>query len=307
MTATALKPVLLAMLAASLALAGCGEPDGGTGGGGGTTGPLASGKGAISGLLIDDVFRPIPQALVLVQSAGLTATTDASGQFTFRDLEPGAYILRVQADGHEAAPQEVEVKAGEYAEAEVMARRVFNEGGRIVTTEYTIFMTCTVDLVVVSGNGINCFQDLSGESERTAFTTDLTTTANVTTLVSEIKFNQQGTYNYVIAKDDTGDNVLDRYWAELDIDEGNYGRIVLVNGEANVDAASGDRNEVWLPGNDTFLTTVFVHGLLYREMQDSPAGAYGLGVGMGIRAKVVQSVFIGEPEVDVASYCVLCD
>src|SRR5688572_23300773 len=134
-----------------------------------TTGPLASGKGAISGLLINDVFRPVPGGLVLIQELGLTATSDASGQFSFVDLEPGAYMLRVQADGHEAAPQTVDVTEGEYAEVELMARRVSSEGGRIITNEYSVFISCNINAVVI-GLPYDCTMDQSGDSDRAAFT-----------------------------------------------------------------------------------------------------------------------------------------
>lgn len=293
--------VLVVALVASLALAGCGGKDKVTPG---ETPPLASGKGAMSGLVINDVYRPVPDALVLL-SNGLTATTDASGQFTIGDLEPGAYIVRVQAEGHEAAPQSVDVVAGEYAEPELVARRIFNEGGRIVTTEYNIFMTCTAEAVVVAGNGLNCFFDLSGESERTAFLTDLRGVQGVTAMVTEVKFNQVGDYGFVIGIDDDGDNFLDRYWAEASVVDGDYAKVVLVNGTANEEDSAG-RNEVWLPGTDPFTTTVFPHGEFYNELNSAGGlGLYGAGADVGVRGKVIQSVFLGEPEVDLATYGVL--
>ncbi|MFA5942995.1 MAG: carboxypeptidase regulatory-like domain-containing protein [Candidatus Thermoplasmatota archaeon] len=269
-----------------------------------TTGPLKSGKGAISGLLINDVFRPVPGGLILIQELGLTATSDSSGQFSFLDLEPGSYMLRVQADGHEAAPQTVDVKEGEYTETELVARRVFNEGGRIITNEYSIFMTCTMEAVVVSGNGLNCLMDQSGESERTSFESDLRGIAGITYLVTEIRFNKVDDYDFVLAVDDDGDGVLDRYWAEATVDNGDYARIVLENGTANTEHDVG-RNIAWKPDVDVLHTTVFPHGELYTELSEN-AGTYGAGVDFGVRGKIVETVFIGEPEVDIASYCVLC-
>lgn len=294
----ALNVVLVTSLVAALALAGCGDPKKATPPGGE---PLKEGKGAIAGLVINDVYRPVPGALVLA-SNGMTATSDPSGQFAFTDLEPGAYILRVQVDGHEAAPQTIDVVAGEYAEAELLARRIANQGSRIVTTEYSIFMTCTAEAVVVAGNGLNCFFDLSGESERTSFTTDLRGTNQVTYMVTEVKFNQVGDYDFVLAIDDDGDNFLDRYWAEATIAGGDYARVVLQNGTTNEEHDVG-RNEVWDPGKDPWTTTVFPHGEFYNEL--SSAGAYGAGVDVGIRGKVIQSVFLGPPEVSIESYSVL--
>lgn len=292
-----MKPLLVVLLIASLALAGCGDgkkKDGGEP-------QLKSGQGAISGLVINDVYRPVPNALVLL-SNGVTATSDASGQFQILDLDPGAYIVRVQADGHEAAPQTVDVVEGQYTEAELIARRIFNEGGRIITTEYSIFMTCTAEAVVVAGNGLNCFFDLSGESERTSFDTDLRGVLGVTAMVTEVKFNQVGSYDFVIAIDDDGDTILDRYWAEATIVDGDYARVVNLNGTANEEHSAG-RNEVWKPDVDPFTVTVFPHGEFYDEL--SSQGVYGAGVDVGVRGKVIQSVFIGEPEVDLASYSIL--
>ncbi|MEA3144327.1 MAG: Carboxypeptidase regulatory-like domain [Thermoplasmata archaeon] len=301
--------LLLAVLLLAPALAGCGGKGGGTGTETGKP-ALQEGKGAIAGLVIDDVYRPVPKALILVEKLGLTATSDGEGQFNFAGLEPGAYILKVQADGHATGPRTVQVVAGQYTEVEVQADRLFNAGSRIVTTEYTIFMTCTIDAVAVSGNGLNCLQDQSGDSERTLFSSNLTRDGNVTAMVTEITFNQKGNYAFDIAIDDDGDSLLDRYWAERDIADDTYGRIVLRAGEANTDANAGRRNIPWEPLKEGFSTTVFVHGLAYSEVHNATTvgplhGTYSLGASFGIRGKIVQSVFLGEPAVDLATYAVL--
>ncbi len=298
------KPVLAALLLCTMLLAGC-SGGGGNGGGGAdpTDGPLKAGKGAISGLLIDDRFRPIPGGTILLTPIGLTQTSDGNGEFAFTNLEPGAYLAAVQVEGHEAVPTNVEVAEDEYAELELMARRIVSEGGRIITQEYSIFMTCTMEAVVVAGNGLNCFFDLSGDSERTAFDTNLTMYSNITYMITEAKFNQVGGYDFVIAKDVDGDNFLDDYWAEGTIIDGNYIRVVnqarAVNTEHNVQ----DRNLKWDPTKTDFTTTVFPHGEFYNELNE--AGLWGAGVDVGIRAKVIQSVFIGAPEVDINTYEVL--
>jgi hypothetical protein len=294
---------LLGLLLMTALLAGC-SGKGGSSSSGGTTGPLPADKGAIAGLLIDDVYRPIPGALLLLQPAGLTATADGEGQFSFTDLEPGAYVLQASAGGHEAAPRQVDVVAGQYAEVEMMARRIINEGSRVITNEYSIFMTCTMEAVVVSGNGLNCFMDLSGDSERTSFDTDLRGVRNVTYAVSEIRFNKVDDYDFVLAIDDDGDAILDRYWAEASIDNGDYAKVVLQNGTANTENDAG-RNLKWQPDVDPWRTTVFPHGELYTELAGA-AGTYGAGVDFGVRGTIIQSVFIGEPDVDIATYCVLC-
>lgn len=96
-----------------LLLAGC------SGDGGGA--PL----GAIEGLVLDDAYRPVPGALVILQETGRNSTTDAQGQFQFLGLEPSTYSLVVSWRGYESAPQAVTVSAGATVEATLAVDRVF--------------------------------------------------------------------------------------------------------------------------------------------------------------------------------------
>ena len=304
MTGTSrLKGLLACGLMASLVLAGCNDSGDEPSTENQTLGPLESGKGAISGLLINDVFRPVPGGLVLIQDLGLTATSDASGQFTFLDLEPGSYLLRVQADGHEAAPQTVQVREGEYAEAELMARRVFSEGGRIVTTEYSVFIPCSIDYVA-NGNVIDCTFDQSGDSFRAAFTTNYTGYANATYLVTEMKANHDYRYEVQLRTSDTCSE--SKYFAVSQF-EGDYTKLIMPVGGISEQSAelSYGPNEEWL--NDCDLDTIlFTDSQFREELQQAGAPVCcGLGAQFGIKAKFVQSLFIGEPEVDLATYGVL--
>lgn len=300
-----MKALLLAGLMASLALAGCsgGGDDGGGPGttGGATTGPLKSGKGAISGLLINDVFRPVPGGLVLIQDLGLTATSDGSGQFSFVDLEPGSYLLRVQAEGHEAAPQNVEVREGEYAEAELIARRVFSEGGRIITTEYSVFVACNVNAVVI-GLPLDCTFDQSGDTDRAAFVSNYTGNADITYLVTEMRANKVGAYEVRIRSTDHDQGPSGNY-AVMEVKDSHYLRIVMKLGEAahGEYELTGD-NAPW-ENDDEFLTILYVDAPTKNATGE---GDFGASLDTGIKGKFVQSVFVGEPDVDVATYCVLC-
>jgi hypothetical protein len=299
-------PAFLACIGlVTILLAGCSGGGGDTppATGGPSSGPLKSGKGAISGLLINDVFRPVPGGLVLIQELGLTATSDASGQFGFVDLEPGSYLLRVQAEGHEAAPQNVDVKEGEYSEIELMARRVFSEGGRIVTTEYSMFISCSADYVI-NGGIIPCLGDLSGDSDRAGFTSNYTGYSNATYLVTEMKANKADRYE-VQVRCETEDEYL--YYSVAQF-EGDYVKMVMKLGEADREheaVASYGENLVWT--NDCDLVTIlFTDSQFREELQDNGVPVCcGVGVHVGIKAKFVQSLFIGEPEVDIASYSVL--
>lgn len=319
-TRRTLRPVLCALLTITVLLAGCGDKGGGGGGGGGEE--LKAGKGAISGLVINDVYRPVPGALVLA-SNGMTATTDASGQFTLLDLDPGAYLLRVQVDGHEAAPQSVDVVEGQYAESEIIARRIFNEGGRIITNEFSVFIPCAAGFIV-NGITMNCVLDLSGDSFRSSFTSNLTAYENITFMVTEWKFSKTGDWNLQIREDDGTPQGGERY-AVLDVLQGDYARVLLEKGVLNEEANDQRNNVIW---NNTklFATGIFLNGQFKNEAQEvydqvpvvcpttqdlpppAPAvlcSATGAGVAFGVRARIIQSVFIGEPDVDANSYNVL--
>jgi hypothetical protein len=299
-----MKAVLLAALVAALALAGCsdGGGEGGTGTtGGATTGPLESGKGAISGLLINDVFRPVPGGLVLIQELGLTATSDSSGQFVFTDLEPGSYLLRVQADGHEAAPQSVDVREGEYAEAELIARRVASDGGRIITNEFSVFVSCNVNAVVI-GLPFDCTLDQSGDSDRSAFTSNYTDVSGITYMVTEMRANQVGNYEVRIRPTDHDQGPEGNY-AVMEVVDSDYMRIVNKLGEAAHDPYELTGGNAAWENTDEFLTILYVDSL---GKNAGDTGTFGAGVDVGIKAKFVQSVFVGEPDVDLETYCVLC-
>jgi hypothetical protein len=314
------KAFLAVALLSSLALAGCsggGDGDGPSSSSTSTTGPLKSGKGAISGLLINDVFRPVPGGLVLIQELGLTATSDASGQFAFLDLEPGSYLLRVQADGHEAAPQTVDVNEGEYTETELMARRVFNEGGRIVTTEYSVFVPCAASVPVASST-VDCTFDQSGDSFRAGFTSNFTAGySGITYLITEMKANKpasptSGAYKIVVREEGDGD-----YWASAFTIDSDYIRVTMRLGNISTDDTENGRNVAW-ENNKPMETAFFPQGQFKGETQMGydtlctvPEACLfgesrGVGGQVGVRAKFVQSLFLGEPEVDITTYCVLC-
>jgi hypothetical protein len=320
-----LKGPLAAFLLVATALSGCSD-GGGSDEPTGTTPPLQAGKGAIAGLVINDVFRPVPNALVLLQPSGLTATSNDQGQFTFTNLEPGAYVLRIQADGHEAAPTNAEVRAGEYAEVEAIARRVINEAGAIVTTEYSVFVPCAAATPAATSNP-PCMVDLSGDTDRFAFYANYTERKDtVTYLVTEMKANREvspesGALKVVVRTETGGDP----YWASAFITSGDYIRIVMpFNGTSEQDTEN--RNQVW---NNTraMQVALFPQGSFKGESQQAldtacttseplngtaPGAARGcfesrgIGAQIGVRAKFVQSLFIGEPDVYIATYCVLC-
>jgi hypothetical protein len=298
--------------------AGCtGGPDEDPAPGGDVTeAPLAEGKGGIKGLVIDDVFRPIPGALVLIQSFGHTATSNADGEFAFTGLTPGSYTLVTTAAGHEAGPVTVDVEAGKYAEAQVPARRIFSEGGTIITTHYSVFVPCGASYVAGS-YVVNCLGDLSGDSYRAGFEADYTGHGeNVTYLVTEMKANakassQDGALKVVVRELGNGD-----YWGSKFTVDSDYIKITMRLGNVSLDDAEPGRNVAW--NNDKKMETIlFPQGSFKGETQgaldaacpvtdplpqDTCFESRGLGPRAGIKANFVQSLFLGEPATPIEDY-----
>jgi hypothetical protein len=62
----------------------------------------------------------------------------------------------------------------------------------------------------------------------------------------------------------------------------------------------------WEPDKRDFGTTIFPHGLLYSQINGAtPLGLYGVGASFGVRASIIQSVFVGKPTVNVNDYHLL--
>lgn len=290
-------PFALAAVAALL-LSGC---SGGGGGGTSATGdkpPIEEGKGAIAGLLIDDVFRPIPGGLVLLQGTGLTATSDNAGQFTFLNVAPGAYIAIVSAKDHEAAPKNVDVTVGKYAQLEIEARRVVNAGSQILTEEYSVFIPCTFAAPVAGWVTFNCVVDLSGDSFRSS-TDPLNYTGipNATHVVVEAKMSKAGDYKFVLRPPGSDTDPAVPTWGDTVAKGTDYARLQLDRGQKT----SG--NLVW-DNTKEMEAALFVSG---QVPDPTDPNGPGLGANLAVKAKIVISVFNGAPPagVDVNSYHLL--
>lgn len=271
----------------------------------GATGPpqLGAGEGAITGLVIDDRYRPVPNALVLLRSTTFTATTDAQGQFQMGPLPPGPYLAIVQVDGHEAAPKNIDVQAGQYTEVEVMARRLFSEGAYTVTTEYSVFIPCAVDFIV-NGYVLDCTGDQSGDTFRATFRSDYTRHGkNASYLVTEMLANKEGRYEVQARCDTSG-----KYYAVSRINS-NYSRMTMkldnVTPDAPVPPEYGGDNK-WDNKCKALDTILFTDSQFREELQGAGAPVCcGLGFQAGIKARFIQTLFLGPPSVDVTSYGVL--
>ncbi len=265
------KTLLVALLTMTVALAGCTTGDDTTSGTDGGVdapdeGPIELGnKGAISGLIVDDNFRPVQLkeewesepgdfqdiGFVLLLETGQRFETSANGEFKVLPLDPGTYTLRVAADVHEAKDTVVQVVAGEFTEVTVEARRQYSGGGSLFSQEETLFMSCfgnfyffSIALAAVANNGCG---DLSGDSSRFDFPTNYPDLADDTRgLVTEMRAADEWLYQitmrivngYAEAPGDLCDYGAGYcYYASERMEEmGNYLKIVLYDGLVRDDA-----------------------------------------------------------------------
>ncbi len=305
----------LASLLVVTVLAGCASNSSSNQGDGSGLPELAADKGAIAGIVIDDRFRPVPDALVLLTPGGFTTTSDSEGQFSFGNLPPGSYVIQVQADDHEAAPQNADVVAGEYTDAEVEARRIFSDDGNVITTQFSVFIPCAASFVA---NGVvaNCLLDGSGDTYRPGFTMKaLNKSLDWTVLVTEMLANQKATYS-VQVRHDNGEPAGGERYSVAHVDQGVYAKMVNWRGKVN-DVDNAQRSNVPFNGTKPYATILFLTGDNSEDAQEvfdtvcQPSvpetcrTATGAGAAFGIKAKFVQSLFIGEPATPIATYCTL--
>lgn len=235
-----LKPLLISLLVASVALAGCAdkEPDDGDDPAQDPT------KGAISGLLVDHNFRPIElkedwngalgeyqdRGFILVEETAERVHTNENGEFDVTGLDPGRYTLRVAADNHEAITQTVDVEASEAASVTLEARGKTSASNPILTIEYSGFIPCaTGGVLAVTAD---CTTDFGGETYRPGPIEDYRALygTDLHYLVIEAAASQPGDYSLVFREDDvTGSGGAE--YGRTDMDDFNdpYFKIIFEN------------------------------------------------------------------------------
>lgn len=286
--------------------------------------PIDAGKGAISGLVIDDRYRPVPDATVLLTPVGLTATSDSEGQFHFVNLEPMSYVALVQSKDHEAAPKNVDVLADQYTDVELQARRTFSVNGQTITTEYSVFSPCMQSAVAVAQDDSYCMPDNSGDTYRPGISVDFRAQkTNLTYLVSEILLNQPDSYVFVVRCSDGSSFGCGEY-GYVNTTGGNYGKVIMQN----------PGNYMHTPHSLNWTNKVILDGLLFyygtggpevttvarpagcllppttNPLNNKPAFCrdfYGAGAKFGVKAKIVMTAFLGQldPGLDIEKYSVL--
>ncbi len=325
---------LLTALMLSVAFAGCTDGDGGQDpNSGDPTDPnaLQLGKGGVKGLLVDDRYRPIhivedearseyqTTGFILIQETAEEIITNENGEFTITNLAPGTYTLRVQADGYDAKSVQVLVEAGTFSEITIEARRIVSQGGVVLSQENSMYIPCGYDYVA-NGGIFPCDLDFSLDGYGAAFSSDYSSYGEeVSFMITEMLANQERGWEIQVRHSDEDIELeLDYFAAELN--DGDYVRIQLERGvqsEEHQDNPGYDyRYGSW--DNLGRYTTIMFVDHPYREEHQSvtpadPTGegltplCCGVGFTMGVKAKFLQSIFLGPPEVDIDEFCVLCE
>ncbi len=107
---------------------------------------VASGKGVIRGLVIDNTVTPVEGATIKVQNTPLEATTGSDGTFFFSDVEPGAYFMKINKPGWTSVQQSTTVVAN-VAKPEivrVLLEQIPGSEPRAVTLKGEGFVQCGV-------------------------------------------------------------------------------------------------------------------------------------------------------------------
>lgn len=263
---------------------------------------LNSNLGAIAGLLVDDRFRPIDledageadgefqaEGFVLLQETGEQRKTNENGEFSFVDLEPGTYTLRVSAMGHEATPQRVQVSAGEFSEINLVARRVSTQDSAIITQEHSVFIPCAFVVPFYGLFTLNCVLDLSGDSFRSSVNLDFSEYGeDLSYIVAESRMNKDS--NWVLTLRDSG-SACPCYGR--DDFSGIFGKVIIQVGDTP-----------YVEGNDAYYADQNLNvGTFFSGDQDLVV-AQG-GVVAGAQGKYLISLFLGEPEQDLETYSLL--
>lgn len=328
-----LRNLTVALLMVAVALAGCtgGADDDGSDQGrdssaDGDSVELEAGKGAISGLLVDDRFRPIdltddPQTefqtsgFILLQELGLQAQTNENGEFSFIDLDPGTYTLRIQADGHEGSPRQTTVEEGLFAEETITARRISNEGTIVLTEEYSGFTPCAASWPTptdptgtagVPGAIVFGCNDSSGESYRPGPQgLDYTEYQNDTTyMVVELMVEKAGNYFLVVRHDDGSTGGGDQYGADT-TDGGRYAKVIMEVGGIYDEGMNANPLDL---SNDLAALNFYMGDVEETDQDDPNGGSFGnTGVDLATKSQFMISIFLGEPEVDLESYQLLSE
>lgn len=254
---------------------------------------LEQGKGAISGILVDDRFRPIdlqPEGdvenefqaagFILIQETGQQVRTNENGEFSVVDLDPGFYTLRVSAEGFETIPERAQVEEGLFNEVQLLGRRVASTDDVIITQEHAAFASCFTNFVILSVT-LDCTADQSDDTDRAAWYPDLSEfNDSLDYIVVEALFDNEAppstAYDVVAREGSIGTD----YSAGLLTDsDGRYVKMHLPIGEISPDPpisgggcdASPEGPDAYCPytADKQLQIIMFGRGFLYQEVKDA--------------------------------------
>lgn len=77
------------------------------------------GLGGVKGQVVDETLSPVVEANVTIRELDVKTKTDASGKFTFNNLEPGTYTVFAQKQWFQANGKQVTVEADTIGEANI--------------------------------------------------------------------------------------------------------------------------------------------------------------------------------------------
>lgn len=299
---------VVALAASAAALAGCSARDDGAATD--ATQDLAADRGGIEGLLVDDRYRPIhlveqptsefqARGFLLVVETGETLGTDANGLFTLTDLVPGTFTLKPAVEGHEGAPVKVDVVAGQYAEVDVLVRRLVTLGeDTIVIHDDTVLVTCSMQ--VTNGHlsfGRACHGDLSDEGQSSFVDYNYTQFGKMAAIVVEVELSRTGDYEFWFSKQ------LDVIQLEGDLYRKVFGFGTDYIRFSALDGADGDDWAAPLNMSDLRIW-VNVNGIGSKETYDATGLAIGADFTFVVEARLVVSAFLRVPD-DLETYAVL--
>ncbi|MGB0651918.1 MAG: carboxypeptidase regulatory-like domain-containing protein [Thermoplasmatota archaeon] len=107
--------------------------------------------GGIRGVVVDESIRPVPEALVVLNS-GETANTDEAGLFVFSGLPAGEYFLRVEKFGYQGTQSTTNVVAGvtDPKPVKLVMQRLIGVDPYISTFKFEGFYECAFALPFIT-------------------------------------------------------------------------------------------------------------------------------------------------------------
>jgi hypothetical protein len=138
-------------LALALLLAGCAEggadaPGALPGGSADGAAPPEAGFGAVAGVVVDSVIRPVAGVAVALRHAGddpVAATTDAGGGFRFDGVAAGAYSLATSHERYLDLAVAVVVAEGEVASLRLVLEPLQSNAAFVTQLRFSGFVECS--------------------------------------------------------------------------------------------------------------------------------------------------------------------